>query len=243
MLSKNRDMTLNEVKLILAIEDPRAQEARRVYGVEVSVVIKRPSGGGSVMCVFILLAVMTNLYHQIPNLLFVDFISALSELCIISFLFFLVFARFFFLLFAAFLFHVLTLFLSLVQNESGVSRDEIAECLIDVAERRKVNNRIALRELRKELAAWPGLLKSSEDAGGDEAESDGDLQATSGDLAKPAANPQIGRGEEDESGLPKALADYLPDWMGYGVLYSLSIVPILITLGALAILWVNSFSN
>mmetsp|Transcript_10858 Transcript_10858/g.20504 ORF Transcript_10858/g.20504 Transcript_10858/m.20504 type:complete len:163 (+) Transcript_10858:499-987(+) len=162
MLSKNRDMTLNEVKLILAIEDPRAQEARRVYGVE---------------------------------------------------------------------------------NESGVSRDEIAECLIDVAERRKVNNRIALRELRKELAAWPGLLKSSEDAGGDEAESDGDLQATSGDLAKPAANPQIGRGEEDESGLPKALADYLPDWMGYGVLYSLSIVPILITLGALAILWVNSFSN
>ena len=193
------------------------------------------------MCVFLLLAVMTNLYHQIPNLLFVDFISALSELCIISFLFFLVFARFF--SFFLLLFVSCTDSLSLLQNESGVSRDEIAECLIDVAERRKVNNRIALRELRKELAAWPGLLKSSEDAGGDEAESDGDLQATSGDLAKPAANPQIGRGEEDESGLPKALADYLPDWMGYGVLYSLSIVPILITVGALAILWVNSFSN
>ena len=36
LLLKNRDMTLNEVKLILAIEDPRAQEARRRYGVEVS---------------------------------------------------------------------------------------------------------------------------------------------------------------------------------------------------------------
>ena len=35
-LLKVRDMTLNEVKLILAIEDPRAQEARRVYGIEVS---------------------------------------------------------------------------------------------------------------------------------------------------------------------------------------------------------------
>jgi len=35
LLLKNRDMTLNEVKLILAIEDPRAQEARRVYGIEV----------------------------------------------------------------------------------------------------------------------------------------------------------------------------------------------------------------
>ena len=53
MLSKNRDMTLNEVKLILAIEDPRAQEARRVYGVEVSVLIKRPSGGGKCdVCVY-----------------------------------------------------------------------------------------------------------------------------------------------------------------------------------------------
>ena len=31
------------------------------------------------MCVFILLAVMTNLYHQIPNLLYVDSNSALSE--------------------------------------------------------------------------------------------------------------------------------------------------------------------
>ena len=37
LLLKNRDMTLNEVKLILAIEDPRAQEARRVYGIEVRI--------------------------------------------------------------------------------------------------------------------------------------------------------------------------------------------------------------
>ena len=36
LLLKRRDMTINEVKLILAIEDPRAQEARRVYGIEVS---------------------------------------------------------------------------------------------------------------------------------------------------------------------------------------------------------------
>lgn len=63
------------------------------------------------------------------------------------------------------------------------------------------------------------------------------------ELAKPAANPKIGREDEVDSGLPKGLADYLPDWMGYGVLYSFSIVPILITVVAIGILWVNSFSN
>eukprot|EP00212_Chloropicon_laureae_P009074 CAMPEP_0197498462 /NCGR_PEP_ID=MMETSP1311-20131121/57817_1 /TAXON_ID=464262 /ORGANISM="Genus nov. species nov., Strain RCC856" /LENGTH=275 /DNA_ID=CAMNT_0043044163 /DNA_START=82 /DNA_END=909 /DNA_ORIENTATION=+ len=168
LLLKNRDMTLNEVKLILAIEDPRAQEARRRYGVE---------------------------------------------------------------------------------TESGVSREEVAQCLVEVAEKEEVSNRIALRELRRELLEWPdlqptaaGTASAAADASGEEYDSPG-LQG--GDLAKPAANPQVGRGGEGEgegqgSG---GLADLLPDWMGYGVLYSLSIVPIIITVGAVAVLWVNSFSG
>jgi hypothetical protein len=162
LLVKRRDMTLNEVKLILAIEDPRAQEARRVYGIE---------------------------------------------------------------------------------DESGVSREEITQCFVDVVEKKKkINNRIALRELRKELMNWPGLLEEEGSLQkAEEAAERKDLVVD--ELAKPAANPKIGREDEADSGLPKGLVDYLPDWMGYGVLYSFSIVPILITVVAIGILWVNSFSN
>merc|ERR1719181_434527 len=171
LLLKNRDMTLNEVKLILAIEDPRAQEARRVYGIE---------------------------------------------------------------------------------TESGVSREEIAQCLIYVAERRPVANRIALRELRRELQNWPDLVEEEErtaagaavTVGADAPEGDYDSPMAAGDLAKPAANPRIGRDDEERqmTGMQKELLDMLPDWMGYGVLYSFSIVPIVITVVAVSILWVNSFS-
>jgi len=167
LLLKNRDMTLNEVKLILAIEDPRAQEARRVYGIE---------------------------------------------------------------------------------DESGVSREEIAECLMDVSERRSIGNRIALRELWRELGNWPGLLEEEESVAATTPrdESAQEFQApVGGELAKPAANPKVGRGLEDDlsGGAQTSLTDLLPDWMGYGVLYSFSIVPIIITVVAIAILWVNSFSG
>ena len=59
------------------------------------------------------------------------------------------------------------------------------------------------------------------------------------------ANPRIGRDDEERqmTGMQKELLDMLPDWMGYGVLYSLSIVPIIITVVAVSILWVNSFSG
>ena len=47
------------------------------------------------------------------------------------------------------------------QDESGVSREEITQCFVDVVDKqkKKINNRIALRELRKELVNWPGLLE------------------------------------------------------------------------------------
>ena len=74
-LLKNRDMTLNEVKLILAIEDPRALEARRVYGIEVRRKLDEHSPSNSFEPSSLRQppqALMTNSYHQIPNLLCVD---------------------------------------------------------------------------------------------------------------------------------------------------------------------------
>jgi len=74
-LKTNRDMSVNEIKLTIAIEDPRARE-QRLMGIE---------------------------------------------------------------------------------DSRGVSRDEMAEALSEVAEGRIPNDRIALRELHKEIMNWPFL--------------------------------------------------------------------------------------
>lgn len=41
---------------------------------------------------------------------------------------------------------------------------------------------------------------------------------------------------------PKALSDYLPDWVGYGVLYGVSTIPVLIAGTAVAVLFFQSLS-
>jgi hypothetical protein len=75
LLKNSRDMTVNEVRLTLAIEDPRARDRRKMD----------------------------------------------------------------------------------MEDASGVSRDEIAAALMDVAEGKIPTDRIALRELHRELMSWPGL--------------------------------------------------------------------------------------
>ena len=47
--------------------------------------------------------------------------------------------------------------LCLPQHSSGVSRDEIAAALIEVAEGRVPKDRVALRELHREIMQWPFL--------------------------------------------------------------------------------------
>jgi hypothetical protein len=39
---------------------------------------------------------------------------------------------------------------------------------------------------------------------------------------------------------PKSLSDRLPDWVGYGFLYFISIAPVLIAAGAITVLFLNS---
>ena len=52
-----------------------------------------------------------------------------------------------------------------------------------------------------------------------------------------AARPQLGR---DKSETPSSLTDMLPDWMGYGFLYLVSIIPVLIVVTTIAILFFSS---
>lgn len=44
----------------------------------------------------------------------------------------------------------------------------------------------------------------------------------------------------DPSEQPRDLADRLPDWVGYGALYLVSIAPVLIAIAAITVLFLNS---
>lgn len=44
----------------------------------------------------------------------------------------------------------------------------------------------------------------------------------------------------DKSEEPQSITDMLPDWVGYGALYGVSILPVLIVIGVTAILFLNS---
>lgn len=39
---------------------------------------------------------------------------------------------------------------------------------------------------------------------------------------------------------PQGLADMLPDWVGFGTLYGISIIPVLLVVGTVLILFYNS---
>ncbi|PSC74164.1 sugar phosphate phosphate translocator [Micractinium conductrix] len=165
-LKENRDMSLNEVRLTVAIEDPRARE-KRLMGME---------------------------------------------------------------------------------DSSGVSREEMAAALMEVSEGRIPGDRIALRELWREINEWPAMDEPSRrrapSAGGVGAPERADPEIAEDSFGlTPAAEdaaaawrqqgdvrPPMGR---DPTEAPKGALDRLPDWVGYGFLYFISIAPVLIALGAI----------
>lgn len=125
-LKEQRDMSLNEVRLTVAIEDPRARE-RRLMGMEV-----RP--GLDCMAHALLL-------HR-ALLEFRPLGPCHSTSCT-----------------AAQPLHppAHPALAARVQDSSGISRDEMAGALMEVSEGRIPTDRIALRELWKEISQWPAL--------------------------------------------------------------------------------------
>ena len=51
----------------------------------------------------------------------------------------------------------------MLQDEGGASRDEIAAALVEVAEGRVPKDRIALRELYREIMEWPFVEAAPEE--------------------------------------------------------------------------------
>jgi hypothetical protein len=140
-----------------------------------------------------------------------------------------------------------------VEAGPGVSRDDVAAALADVAAGRVPRDRIALKELHGEVSAWPflgadGLPPPRAPAAGRIAAA---AAAAAGSEPVPTPSAPTGPGwrvgqarprplGRDPGETPKSLADNLPEWAGYGMLYLISALPVLIAGSVVAVLFFNS---
>eukprot|EP00877_Chromochloris_zofingiensis_P009737 jgi/Chrzof1/5016/Cz15g08190.t1_Y3IP1[v5.2] len=133
-----------------------------------------------------------------------------------------------------------------MEDERGVSRDEMAVALMEVAEGRIPKDRVALKCLYEEMTTWPYLANSGADSGSstsgtpaaaaESSKADYASLADAGGIAKPYV-----MGKEARAGdKPQTLADLLPDWVGFGALYGISIIPVLIGTTIVLVLFYNS---
>ncbi|MEW5314655.1 MAG: hypothetical protein WDW38_006131 [Sanguina aurantia] len=135
-------------------------------------------------------------------------------------------------------------------DERGVSRDEMASALLEVAEGRVPKDRIALRCLYEEISTWPflefkdGAVVEKDAKAAPTAPSDyASLLAGSGPEGRDTIVRPYIMGDAARLGdKPKTIGDFLPDWVGYGVLYGVSTIPVLIAGTAIAVLFFQSLS-
>ncbi|GIL56175.1 hypothetical protein Vafri_11582 [Volvox africanus] len=144
-----------------------------------------------------------------------------------------------------------------IEDERGVSRDEMSAALVDIGEGRIPNDRIALKCLYDEMLNWPFL-----EVGGEKPESSQGrpaVAAAAGEASpaaastKPSASdyaalmggdtvvkPYVMGDELRKGEKPQSMTDMLPGWVGYGVLYGVSAIPVMLVVGTILILFYNS---
>lgn len=135
-----------------------------------------------------------------------------------------------------------------IEDERGVSRDEMAAALLDVAEGRIPKDRLALKCLLEDMQSWPFLDADDAAAAADDAanSSASSSRASSGpsapvaDDASSIVKPYIMSNELRKGEEPQSLTDMLPDWVGYGTLYGISIIPVLIVVAVVSVLFFSS---
>lgn len=134
-----------------------------------------------------------------------------------------------------------------IEDERGVSRDEMAAALLEVAEGRVPKDRLALKCLLEDMQSWP-FLDADDAAVAADASSSGAAAASSQskqqeaivDDATGIVRPYIMGKEARKGDQPQDLADMLPDWVGFGTLYGISVIPVLLVVGTVLILFYNS---
>jgi len=142
------------------------------------------------------------------------------------------------------------------EDSRGVSRDEMAAALLEVAEGRVPRDRIALKCLHEEMSEWPFLETTMSGAAADNANAAAVAEASKAPVAAPTTSPSeyasllkggdtvvrpyimgadLRKGEK-----PQGLEDMLPSWVGYGALYGISFIPVLLVVVTVLVLFYNS---
>eukprot|EP00899_Mesostigma_viride_P012710 jgi/Mesvir1/2143/Mv16664-RA.1 len=151
-----------------------------------------------------------------------------------------------------------------IESETGCSRDDIVRALEEVNSGAPPVDRVALRVLAQEIRAWPGLWEEDERLSSDAGSAD--YAGAAGMTMSPEARRQEAnlraaaerrRAREEaernrsarydpelddltEDAPPPDEMPATPGWFGVSVLYLVSALPVLIGVGAVLILFVNS---
>lgn len=127
-----------------------------------------------------------------------------------------------------------------MEDERGVSKDEMAVALMDVAEGRVPLDRIALKCLHEDMQEWP-FIKEVITPG----------MRAANPTAKDIPSALVGErdtivtpyimGEAIRLGeKPQDLSDMMPGWFGIGTLYGISAIPLFLAGGCILILFFSS---
>ncbi|KAK3247372.1 hypothetical protein CYMTET_43126 [Cymbomonas tetramitiformis] len=111
-----------------------------------------------------------------------------------------------------------------IEDESGVSGDDLGEALQAIKDGYIPEDRMSLQKLADDMEAWPYLYDV-------EMETEAPSKSQYAQITETGIQVDI-KDDESESNLP--------DWVGYGFLYFISVVPIIIGVTATIILFVNS---
>ncbi|KIY91418.1 hypothetical protein MNEG_16546 [Monoraphidium neglectum] len=127
----------------------------------------------------------------------------------------------------------------------------MAAALDEVASGRIPKDRLALKCLYDDMASWPYLqdteparpaaapaaAAAAPGAAGEARDAYAALsQAGPDSIVKPYI-----MGKEARAGdKPQTLADLMPDWVGYGTLYGISLIPVMLAVGAVAVIFFSS---
>lgn len=112
-----------------------------------------------------------------------------------------------------------------IEDESGVSGDDLGEALQAIKDGYIPEDRMSLQKLADDMEAWPYLYDVA-------TETEIPSKSQYAQITETGIQVDISEDNESESNLP--------DWVGYGFLYFISVVPIIIGVTATIILFVNS---
>lgn len=129
-----------------------------------------------------------------------------------------------------------------IEDGRGCSREDLANALVEINEGRMPADRLVLRELAKEMTAWPNLedeLQELNPAASPYAK----VTPTGVDpkLAAQRARVDWDAAAEIQPGAEqKELTDMVPPAVGFSLLYVVSFIPIIIGVTVVLILFFNS---